>query len=67
MIFVNLPLSQCQSQNQAALIGRSANKLERVNYIINGQNVDLVFDTIVAFAVASVAHRHDLRMIFEAL
>ena len=67
MIFVNLPLSKCQSQNQTALIGRSANKLEKVNYIIDGQNVDVVFDTIVAFAMASVAHRNDLRMIFEAL
>jgi len=67
MIYVNLPLSHCTSQNQQPLIGRSANKLEKADYMIDASNVDLIFDTIVAFAVASVAHRNDLQLIFAEL
>jgi hypothetical protein len=67
MIFVNLPVEHCESLNEAPLIGRIANKNENIGFTVDAHNVDVVYDTIVAFAVASVAHRNDLRMIFDAL
>lgn len=67
MIYVNLPLKYCQSQSSQPLIGRSANKSEKADCIIDASNVDMISDTIVAFALASVDHRNDLKMIFEKL
>jgi len=67
MIYVNLPLKCCRSQSSQSLIGRSANKSEKIDYVINASNVDMIFDTVVAFALASVSHRNDLKMIFEKL
>ena len=67
MIFVNLPLKYCQSKGSQPLIGRCADKSEKADYAINAGNVEMVFDTFVAFALASVSHRNDLKMIFEKL
>jgi len=67
MIFVNLPVEHCESQNGVPLIGRRANSKEKISFTVGAHNVDVVYDTIVAFAVASEAHRNDLRMIFDAL
>lgn len=67
MIFVNLPVEHCESQNDVPLIGRRANSKEKIRFTVGAHNVDVVYDTIVAFAVASEAHRNDLRMIFNAL
>lgn len=67
MIYVNLPVCRCCSQSSAPLTGRCAEKNEKTDYIIDSTNVSLIFDTVVAFALASVGHRNDLRMIFECL
>lgn len=67
MIYVNLPIKLCQSQSSAPLVGRCAEKAEKADYIIDCKNVGVVFDVIVAFALASVDHRNDLKMIFEKL
>lgn len=67
MIYVNLPFKFCQSQSSFPLIGRCAEKNEKVDYIIDCKNIGLVFDTLVAFALASLDHRNDLKMIFDKL
>jgi len=67
MIFVNLPVEHCESQNGVPIIARCANSKEKIRFTVGAHNVDVVYDTIVAFAVASVAHRNDLIMIFDAL
>jgi len=67
MIFVNLPISACKSQNSRQLINRSADKLEQIDYLIDKSNIGLIIDTVVAFAIASQDHRADLKMIFEKL
>lgn len=67
MIYLNLPVKLCQSQSSALLIGRCAEKNEKADYIIDCKNIGIIFDTIVAFALASVDHRNDLKMIFEKL
>lgn len=67
MIFVNLPVNACKSQNSRPLIERCADKLEQIDYIIDGNNVGLISDTVTAFAIASQSHRNDLKMIFEKL
>ena len=67
MIYVNLPLAHCQSKTSVPLVGRCANKNEKVDFFIGVANVDLIYDTVVAFALASVAHRNDLRLIFAKL
>lgn len=67
MIFVNLPVNACKSQNSRPLIGRCADKLEQVDYTIDANNAGLISDTVVAFAIASQSHRDDLKMIFEKL
>jgi hypothetical protein len=67
MIFVNIPVDHCESQNGIPLIGRRANSKEKIRFTIGAHNVNVIYDTIVAFAVASAAHRNDMRMIFDAL
>lgn len=67
MIFINVPIEHCEPRNGVSLIGRRANCNETVRFTVGAHNVDVVYDTIVAFAVASEAHRNDLRMIFDAL
>jgi len=67
MIYVNLPIKLCQSQSSVPIIGRCAEKAEKADYIIDCKNIGMVFDTIVAFALASVDHRNDLKMIFGKL
>lgn len=68
MIYVHLPLVHCSSAvSGAPLVGRRANKLEEASYRIDSSNASLLTDTVVAFAVASVRHRMDMRLIFEAI
>lgn len=67
MIYVHLPLSRCQSEEGQPFIGRCAERLERAYYTIDSENIGVVYDTVVAFALASVDHRNDLRMIFDKL
>ena len=67
MIYLNLPLKRCQSQTDRPLVGRCAEKSEEAHYIIDRDNVALVYDAVVAFALASLDYRNDLRMIFERI
>lgn len=67
MIYVNLPLSRCQSQTNQPFIGRCAEKLEKADYIIDSENIGVVHDAVVAFALGSVDNRNDMRMIFDRL
>jgi hypothetical protein len=67
MIYVHLPLSRCQSEEGQPFIGRCAERLEKAYYIVDSENIGVVYDTVVAFALASVDHRNDLRMIFDRL
>lgn len=67
MIYVNLPIKLCQSQSSTPLINRCAEKSEKADYIIDCKNVGMIFDAIVAFALASIDHRNDLKMIFEKI
>jgi hypothetical protein len=39
MVYVNLPLKYCKSQDKQSLIGRCANKLEEVDYV-TGQKLE---------------------------
>jgi R.Pab1 restriction endonuclease len=67
MIYVHVPLNRCQSNTKKTpLIGRCAIKREKANYIIDASCVDLICNTIVAFALASVAHRNDLQKILSS-
>ena len=67
MIYLNLPLRRCESQTDRPFVGRCAEKSEEADYIIDRENVGLVYDTFVAFALASLDYRNDLRMIFEKI
>ena len=67
MIYVNLPLQFCEAQNNVSLIGRKAEKMEKVDYVIDQSNAQLIEDTVVAFAVSSCSHRDDLKLLFSKL
>jgi len=67
MVYVNLPVEICQSQNGSPLVGRCAEKAEQLDYLIDSRNVGVVTDTVLAFALASRAHRDDLNQIFSKL
>lgn len=67
MIYVHLPLHSCVGSNARSFDGRIAEKGEKANYLIDRENASLVFDTTVAFVLASRSHAHDMRLIFEAL
>ena len=67
MIFLNLPLVNCLPKSGESIIGRNANKLEEVDYTINSANSNLIYDTVLAFAIASKRHRRDMAMIFSKL
>jgi hypothetical protein len=67
MIYVNLPLIHCESETGRPFIGRLAERLEKVHYIIGTDNSGVIYDTVVAFAIASVDHRNDLKLIFDRL
>lgn len=67
MVFVNLPITACKSQNSRSLVGRCANSLEQADYVVDKNNVGLIVDTVTAFAIASQTHRADLKTIFEKL
>lgn len=67
MIYVNLPVGSCRSLTGAPLIGRCAERNEQVEYLINADNVSLMQNTVMGFALASQAHRQDLRLILAGL
>jgi hypothetical protein len=67
MIFVNLPVEYCASELEKPIIGRPAERLEKINYLIDSTNHQLISDTVIAFAIASERHRRDMEMIFSAL
>ena len=68
MVYVCLPVAQCTSRStQNAFIGRTADAKEKATYCITSQNVSLITDAIVAFAIASQNHRDDFRRIFEKI
>lgn len=50
-----------------AFIGRTADAKEKATYCITSQNVSLITDAIVAFAIASQNHRDDFKRIFEKI
>ena len=66
MVYVCLPIAQCTSRSaENSFIGRTADVKEEATYCITSQNVSLITDAIVAFAIASQNHRDDFRRIFE--
>jgi len=67
MVYVHLHVSHCRGENGRPLIGRYAEKNEKAEYLIGADNGTLIYDTVTAFALASVDHRNDLKMIFELL
>jgi hypothetical protein len=67
MIFLNLPIAHCSSKSEGPLVGRAAEKLEQVDYTINSENRNLIYDTALAFAIASQRHRRDLAEILSKL
>lgn len=69
MIYLHLPLTHCNTTTtgNGAFWGRSATKSEKVKYTITKDNVNLISDTITAFALASKTHRKDLRTMFTQL
>ena len=68
MVYVCLPLAQCTSPSaESSFIGRTADVKEEAAYRITAENVSLITDAIVAFAIASENHRDDFRRIFEKI
>jgi hypothetical protein len=67
MIFLNLPIADCSSKTEKPLVGRSAEKNEQVDYTIHSENRTLIYDTALAFAIASQRHRKDLAVILAEL
>ena len=67
MIFVHLPLRHCVSQSGSTLVGRCAQKLEQVSYVIGSGNVSLIGDTVIGFSLASNRHHNDIQAILRCL
>ncbi len=67
MIYIWLPLEQCMTETGASPVGRTAQTKEKVKYIINQSNTDLITDTVKAFCLASEKHNADMVMILEAI
>ncbi len=65
MIYVNLPLHRCASQSSLPLIGRPAQALEQVDYVIDAAPVSPITDTLTTFVLASARHHADLQAIFR--
>jgi len=67
MIFLNLPIRFCQALDGSSLIGRIAEKKERIQYIIDKTNRTLIYDTLLAFIIGSKKHRDDIKLIFTVM
>jgi len=67
MIFLNLPIRFCTALDGSSVFGRIAEKKEEIQYIIDSTNRKLIFDTTLAFIVASKQHREDIKLIFNTL
>ena len=67
MVYLCLPLIQCNSEINKPLIGRIAEENEKIFYIIDESNKDIVYDTILAFIFSSNKHLEDLKLIFYQL
>lgn len=67
MIFLNLPIARCSSKSEEPLVGRAAEKLEQVDYTIKSENRNLIYDTALAFVIASSRHRRDMADILSKL
>lgn len=66
MIYVHLPVQACSAE-AGALPGRTAVQNEQAIYRITAANSTLVYDTVLAFVLASRSHARDIKLIFEAL
>lgn len=66
MIYVHLPVQVCTAE-AGTLPGRTAVKNENVTYTITADNAGLVYDTVLAFVLASRNHARDIKLIFDAL
>ena len=61
-------VARCTSRSaQNSFIGRIADVNEEAAYRITSENVSLITDVIVAFAIASQNHRDDFKRIFEKI
>jgi len=67
MVFVNIPVQQCRTLNGQPLVGRQADSKELVEWVINKKNYGVIIDTIKAFCIASLRHKHDIQEIFKCL
>ncbi|MCD6328332.1 R.Pab1 family restriction endonuclease [bacterium] len=67
MIFVHLPLRHCVPLSDSPLLGRCAQKLEKVSYVIDSKNVSIISDTVIAFSLASSRHHSDMEAIFRCI
>ena len=67
MIFLNLPIRHCRPINGSPLIGRIAEKKEKIQYIIDETNRTIIYDTLLAFIIGSKSHRDDIKLIFSVL
>lgn len=68
MIYVHLPVARCTpTAGGEPLIGRLAARAEMVDYLVDAASVPLLEDTVTAFALASRAHREDLRQLLGQL
>lgn len=66
-IYLNLPMVYCVSKENKPLIGRTAERKEEVDYLIDMTNKNIIYDTVLAFALASLKHRRDMQNIFCSL
>ena len=67
MIYLCLPIRFCRSQIENSIVGRIANRNELIDYEVNRSNAKLIYDTTLAFIIASNNYREDLRLIFGAM
>jgi hypothetical protein len=67
MVFVNVPIKQCRTLNGQSLVGRRAESKELVEWVIGKKNYGVIIDTIKAFCIASLRHKHDIQEIFKCL
>ncbi len=67
MIFLNLPVRFCMALDGSSIVGRIAEQKEEIQYCIDSTNRKLIFDTTLAFIVASKQHREDIELIFNTL